>query len=85
MGATRKILSKLKGMNEAKVEKIKDATTKDAYPLRPNSAKLKLPAELCVRQRAYHSSFVAAMELGHIRKRVMKVSTGSERFRSILG
>jgi meiotic recombination protein DMC1 len=31
------------------------------------------------------AGFMTAMELGHVRKRVVKISTGSKQFDSILG
>jgi meiotic recombination protein DMC1 len=80
-GATRRTLLKIKGFSEVKVDKIKEAIQKCQVSLlsqclRHNADRRGKPAA---------SGFMTAMELGHQRKRVVKISTGSKQFDAILG
>ncbi|KAK4989628.1 hypothetical protein LTR50_003095 [Elasticomyces elasticus] len=61
--ATRKVLLKIKGFSEIKVEKIKEAVNKCS----PTA-----------------NGFITAAELGHQRKRCIRLSTGSKQFDSVL-
>ena len=86
--ATRRMLLKVKGFSEVKVEKIKEAIAKlqvssdslldlDRRPSMVNrSLLMKQPSA---------SGFITAVELGHNRRRVCKISTGSKQLDSILG
>ncbi|KAF2429408.1 hypothetical protein EJ08DRAFT_278375 [Tothia fuscella] len=62
--ATKRVLEKIKGFSEVKVEKIKEAVKK----CQPNA-----------------NPFMTAHEYAQIRKKVIKVSTGSKQLDGILG
>ncbi|KAJ6151819.1 DNA repair protein [Penicillium chermesinum] len=85
-GATRRTLLRVKGFSEVKVEKIKEAIQKclvSTIPFNPDSYStmhLMIPPS-----QPSASGFITAMELFHQRKRVVRISTGSKQFDSILG
>ncbi|KAJ5979936.1 Meiotic recombination protein dmc1 [Penicillium waksmanii] len=77
-GATRKTLLKIKGFSEIKVEKVKEAIQKCLRRQDPDSNDL-IPFQPSA------SGFITAMDLFHQRKKVVRISTGSKQFDSILG
>ncbi|XHG09121.1 Meiotic recombination protein dmc1 [Aspergillus wentii] len=84
-GATRKTLLKIKGFSEVKVEKVKEAIQKFQV-LKPSlSIRKLLDTFITDTIQPSASGFITAMELCHQRKRVVRISTGSKQFDSILG
>ncbi|MCJ1343996.1 Meiotic recombination protein dmc1, partial [Peltigera leucophlebia] len=78
--ATRKTLLKVKGFSEMKVEKIKEAIQKCQVGfLHKQPPGMRKPATEQI------SPTELTIELGHHRKRVVKISTGSKQLDSILG
>jgi meiotic recombination protein DMC1 len=78
----RKDLLKIKGFSEIKVEKVKDAASKMAVGISPYSHKTIIL--LTAAAQPYANSFMTAAELGHVRKRCIRLSTGSKQLDNIL-
>ena len=79
--ATRRSLAKIKGFSEIKVDKVKDAIAKCqvsryAHPVEE---------QWLTRVQPLGGGFQTAHDLGQQRKRVLKISTGSKQFDTILG
>ncbi|KAI9777533.1 MAG: Meiotic recombination protein dmc1 [Geoglossum umbratile] len=70
--ATRRTLLKIKGFSEVKVDKIKEAIQ-------------KCQVRLSARTKPSAFGFITAAELGHQRRRVVRISTGSKQLDAILG
>ena len=79
--ATKKTLIKIKGLSEAKVEKIKEAIGK---ALVCGLCDYQITSMTIIETPQPTAGFMTAMELGHQRKKVVKISTGSKQWDSIL-
>lgn len=79
--ATKKTLIKIKGLSEAKVEKIKEAIGK---ALVCGFCNHEITTMKIIEIPQPNAGFMTAMELGHQRKKVVKISTGSKQWDSIL-
>ena len=80
--ATRRTLLKIKGFSEVKVEKVKEAIAKCQVS---RGVAMKHVSHPDSTLQPTVTGFVTAMELGHLRKRVFKISTGSKQLDAILG
>lgn len=80
--ATKKKLENIKGFSETKVEKIKEAVKKCAVSLVPCHLHRSSTDNTL---QPSSGSFMTALDLADIRKRVIRVSTGSKQLDAMVG
>ncbi|KAL0096117.1 meiotic recombinase Dmc1, partial [Phycomyces blakesleeanus] len=81
---TRKSLMRIKGLSEAKVDKIKDAAQKVEESTPPKSG-IYIYNTHTQKQCIYASGFVSATEVSNQRSKVLRISTGSKQFDTLIG
>lgn len=79
MATTTRRLLKIKGFSDTKVEKIKEAGKKLSVSLSDHSGR---ESSLTVQPNT--SGFITAAELGQIRKKCIRISTGSKQLDACL-